>query len=358
MNAPTVSIVIATYRRPAMLRDTLQSLLSTLKIPADEVVEVLVIDNDPKRSAEDAVAAARPECERAFGLRYIPEPQTGLSRARNRGIEEARGEVIGFLDDDVFISENWLIAMLACLRRPGAAAAGGRIENHWEDEPEPAVRASEGRLVAAEWGHSDFVLRGRRTPGGGNSVFHRWVFADGLRFSTELGRVGEVLLSGEDTELFKLVRRRSGDVWYCAGGLMYHRIGGERLTQEYLRRRSYWFGYSYAIIDRRVDGVFTQWTSAAARLGKLLLVDLGRLAIANVRRSAPHRLIARCSIAKQTGYLRATFFPMVIAAGDAALSTQSPAQTTPRTAPDPAATDRPSQRSEISARSASVGLDR
>ena len=202
--------------------------------------------------------------------------------------------------------------MLACLRQPGAAAVGGRIENHWESEPEPEVRACEGRLITPDWGNQDFILRGRRTPGGGNSVFHREVFADGLRFSTELGRVGEVLLSGEDTELFKRLRKSGGDVWYCPGGLMYHRIGGERLTQRYLRRRSYWFGYSYAIIDRRVDGKLAQWRTAAARLGKLLLFDLGRLALAALRRKNPERFMARCSIAKQTGYLRATFFPLTI----------------------------------------------
>jgi glycosyltransferase involved in cell wall biosynthesis len=310
MKQPTkISIVIATYRRPAMLRDSVLSLRS-LNIPSNVSLEVLVVDNDPGESAAGVMEELADRCVGAFALRYVAEPLTGLSHARNRGIEEADGDVIGFLDDDIFISESWLVAMLDCLHRTGAASVGGPYLNHWEQEPDPTVRACEYKLVTPNWGERDHAFHGRSTPGGGNAVFRRHVFDAGLRFSPELGRIGNLLLSGEDTELFRRLQKQGDAVWYCASAAIRHRIGGERLTQDYLIRRSFWFGYSYAIIDRRVDGRFTQLTRALARLGKLSLVDTVRLAWTWLRRDAARKLIARCSLATQWGYLRATFFPL------------------------------------------------
>ena len=269
---------------------------------------------------------------------YISEPRTGLSYARNRGIDEARGDVVAFLDDDIFVSEDWLVAMLKCFERTGAAAVGGRVETCWEGEPDPAVRACESRLFTLDLGDRDFPVRGRWLPGGGNAAFrrsvlaggqsssHRFlpagcnaafrrsVFAGGLRFATELGRIGKVLLSGEDTELFLRLRQRSLAVWYCGGGLLRHRVSGERLTGDYLVRRNYWFGCSYAIIDLRLRGKLVQALVATARLGKLVLVDLPRLSVAWLRKDAAAKLVARCSLAKQAGYLRATLLPLPVTA--------------------------------------------
>ncbi len=326
MKSTTVSIVIATYRRPAMLRDSLHSLRS-LTIPVGVTLEVLVIDNDPDCSAAVATQELVSQCASVFELRYIPEPRTGLSFARNRGIDEAQGEIVAFLDDDIFASASWLVAMLNCFEQTGAAAVGGRVETYWEGEPAPAVRECEDRLFTLDLGDRDFPLRGRWVPGGGNSAFRRSVFLpagcnsafrrsvfdSGLRFSTELGRVGKVLLSGEDTELFLRLRQRGHAVWYCGGGLMQHRVSGERLTADYLVRRNFWFGCSYAIIDLRLKGKFSQSLTATARLGKLVLVDLPRLSVAWLRGDSTGKLVARCSISKQAGYLRTTLLPPAVA---------------------------------------------
>jgi glycosyltransferase involved in cell wall biosynthesis len=299
-----VSVVIATYRRPALLRDTVLSLRDAA-VPDGVAVEVVVIDNDPDGGSGPAAAELAHQLREPFFLRYVHEPRKGLSHARNRGIEEARGDVIAFLDDDVYVSAGWLVAVLECFGRTGATAVGGRTVAHWEGQPEEAVRRSPHGTVNADL-LRDQELPGRVMPGGGNAAFRRSAFADGMRFAPELGRVGNVLLSAEDSDLFQRLRAAGGSVWHCAGAVVGHRISGERLTAAYHVRQKYWFGVSYAIMDRRLHGKAYQVACAAGRAAKALLVLLPSLALAVLRRDPGRGLTAKCALAKHCGYVRAT----------------------------------------------------
>lgn len=305
--SPSVSIIIASFRRLEMLRDTLLS-LNVMQLPADTPVEVVVVDNDPLGGACTTVQQLQATQTLQFELRYVHEQQTGLSYARNRGIDESRGGILIFLDDDVFVASDWLVALLECLERTGADCVGGRTLVHWEGEPDPVLRACEARIVAVDHGDRDFAMLGKKLPGGGNAAFRREVFAGGLRFATELGRVGKVLLSGEDTELMQRLRRQGGTIWYCARGVMHHRTGGARLTPQYIITQKFWFGVSYAVIDRRLYGPTRQMALAVARFTKAVLGDLPRLLLARLRRNAPGMLLARCALAKHMGYVRAALF--------------------------------------------------
>src|SRR5947209_5294093 len=101
MNLPLVSVVVCTYRRPQMLGDTLQT-LRNLQTQGRLSYEVIVIDNDPACSAQSCVTELGRDWPAGVALRYVPENKPGLGNARNRGIEEARGEILAFLDDDLF----------------------------------------------------------------------------------------------------------------------------------------------------------------------------------------------------------------------------------------------------------------
>jgi glycosyltransferase involved in cell wall biosynthesis len=138
------SIVIPTLRRGALLRMTLEGLLACDPGPD----EVIVIDADPERSAQAIVEelASRAGSSR---LRYLTSAP-GLAQQRNLGIDEAKGDVIVFVDDDVQIPPD-------LLERLGAAYA---------DE---AVLGATGRVVEPEdprIGNPRSVLR-RCLPGGG-----------------------------------------------------------------------------------------------------------------------------------------------------------------------------------------------
>jgi glycosyltransferase involved in cell wall biosynthesis len=67
--------------------------------------EILVVDNG---STDETIAVLAQLCQVLSNLRWISEPQVGRSAARNRGIQEAKGDLIIFLDDDILVRSDHL----------------------------------------------------------------------------------------------------------------------------------------------------------------------------------------------------------------------------------------------------------
>ena len=102
--AVDVSVVISTYNRCTVLARALQALLCQ---QANEMsYEILVIDNNSSDQTRDLVQALITKDPEK--LRYIFEPQQGLSYARNTGIANARAPIIAFTDDDVCVASDWI----------------------------------------------------------------------------------------------------------------------------------------------------------------------------------------------------------------------------------------------------------
>ena len=91
----TISVVIPTLGRSEQLGRTLNAVLACDPLP----LEVIVVDGDPTGSASAVVDEADPEGRL---VRHLPSPP-GLTKQRNRALDQARGAVVLFLDDDVVI---------------------------------------------------------------------------------------------------------------------------------------------------------------------------------------------------------------------------------------------------------------
>jgi glycosyltransferase involved in cell wall biosynthesis len=78
-------------------------------------VETIVVDDGSTDDTADRLAAYLGD------IRYIRQPNGGLSRARNRGMEEARGEFFAFLDaDDMWLPEKLLLQWECLADQPDA----------------------------------------------------------------------------------------------------------------------------------------------------------------------------------------------------------------------------------------------
>lgn len=105
MNNPSVSVIIPTYNRLRFLREALDS----IHAQTFRVMETIVVDDGSQEEIAAGVAdhPTRP--------RVIRQSRSGPAAARNRGLVEATGELIAFLDsDDLWLPdkmERYLSAM-------------------------------------------------------------------------------------------------------------------------------------------------------------------------------------------------------------------------------------------------------
>lgn len=133
----TVSIAVLTYRRPDELVRCLQSIAQALAVPLPvpwQVVEVLVVDNDPDVSAHGQNDRLK-SVDGLPSLRYVRERHSGVAPARNRALDEARGSTLVFIDDDEVADLGWPHGILQTMTETGAAMVGGPVSTRFTVEP-------------------------------------------------------------------------------------------------------------------------------------------------------------------------------------------------------------------------------
>lgn len=119
---PKVSVVIPAYNAQQYLRETLDCLVAQTLCE----LEVLVIDDG---SVDETPEILREYCESYPFFRAIRQENAGVSAARNRGIQEAAGEYLYFLDADDLIEPDTLERLYDTARRHDAQLVICKIQN-------------------------------------------------------------------------------------------------------------------------------------------------------------------------------------------------------------------------------------
>jgi GT2 family glycosyltransferase len=129
-----VSVIVCTYNRCEKLARSLDAIAASA-LASQMPVELIVVDNN-SRDATEAVVQAFARAS-PIPVRRVTEPRQGLSYARNRGIREARGEIVAFTDDDCIVDSGWIAAVAKeFAAEPGVMIVGGRVDLYTaEDRP-------------------------------------------------------------------------------------------------------------------------------------------------------------------------------------------------------------------------------
>ena len=245
------SVCICTYNRRESLIEALRS-LGEMRVPDETGFEVLVVDNNSSDGTAEAVEELDSE---NLPLRYVLEPRQGLSHARNRGISEARGRVIAFLDDDIVVEVDWLEQLLeAFSAEPLPAAVGGPAYLDL-DLSRPDWWHEEFAGVAGHFDRGPSVLRSDEGYEGmigigANLAFDRQVFERYGLFRSDLGRKGDSLETGEELEFLGRLRRNGEKLVYDPAIVVQHRPDQGRLSRSYLRRWYFRFG-EWSFVNER-----------------------------------------------------------------------------------------------------------
>jgi glycosyltransferase involved in cell wall biosynthesis len=197
--SPKVSVVIPTYNRADKVQKGVESVLAQ----SFTDLEVIVVDDgssdETGRTLKDA-----------FGdrIRYFFQPNQGVSVARNKGIEEARGEWIAFLDSDDLWEKEKLECQLEALDRFGprcdACYTDVLFTNHSQTRTMFQLAEENYRHQGATGVNSD-VLRLLVRPGGAGMVVCLSSFLARRDTMITVGGFDPKLLYSEDSEfMFRL----------------------------------------------------------------------------------------------------------------------------------------------------------
>ena len=175
--SPALSIVICTRNRADQLRGTLDSLMA---MKTARTWEAILIDNASTDRTADVIAEASAvePC-----IRYVREERIGLGAARDRGWREARSSLVSLTDDDCYLAEDYVDAVVAAFDgRPDVGVLGGRILLF---DPADARITIDEREYPVEIAPYSFVVAGAIK--GANLSFRREALQAIDGFDPELG---------------------------------------------------------------------------------------------------------------------------------------------------------------------------
>jgi GT2 family glycosyltransferase len=277
MSAVRLTAVICTHDRPVDLRRCLDGFAMLV-----DPVAVIVVDsasNPPCRELVEEYRASIAE------LTYLREEDPGLSRARNRGLRHATGEIVAFVDDDAAPRVAWARSIVEPFDDPRVGCVGGACHAFFPDCERP--RWLSDRLLQfagiTRFETSREARSSAEWPFGANIAFRRDVLEAAGGFPEHLGRTGETLLSGEESVVVEAVRDAGWRIALHPDAAVDHAVPPSRCDSRYYWRRLWWAGVTRARMGgRRGRTLACLLAAAPVRFGLYLVtrdrVHLYRLA--------------------------------------------------------------------------------
>jgi len=250
----SITVLICTFNRARLLEETLAA-LAAARAPERCDVEIVVVDNN---SSDETPAVVEHAALRGpWPVRYAMERRQGKSYALNRGLALARGEVLALTDDDVLPADDWLVRIVERFRSGDIVFVFGKVLPRWEVPPPPELLSTRARdiwgpLALIDYGdeatHYDAAsFAERRLPIGANLAVRRDAMERIGGWRTDLGKVDNTLIAGEDHELcVRLFRAGLYAGLYDPAVVVRHFVPAGRLTRQYFRRWFYWHGRTMA----------------------------------------------------------------------------------------------------------------
>ncbi len=251
-----VTCVVCCHNSAERLQPTLAHLAAQV-VPSGVPWEVVVVDN---ASSDQTSEIARDIWEGPpDNLVIIREPRLGLTNARWAGVRQAGFTVVSFIDDDNWVSPDWVeTAWTSLAAFPEVGACGGSSDSVCEAAPPSWFEPFSGWYAV-----------GRQGPVGAGRSFVDYLWGAGLTvrkqalldlvgrgfLSLLVDRSGSLLSSGGDTELCLALRLAGWQLLYEPGLRFTHYIPSFRLSWDHLRRRYRECGAAMTIIDAYTFGL-------------------------------------------------------------------------------------------------------
>ena len=215
-----ISVAIPTYRREAVLIDTLRYLLS---LP-DVAMEILVLDQT--ETHEFTTSIELENMEKSGQIRWIKLVEPSIPKAMNQALIHANCDIVLFVDDDVRPESDLLVAHLHAHSLYAEALIAGRVIQPWQ-EGQDFSRDSEFHFASTKSREVDEFI-------GCNFSVHR-------RFSLAIGGFDENFVKVAyrfEAEFAHRFRAARHPIWFESSACLHHlksEVGGTRTFGDFLR---------------------------------------------------------------------------------------------------------------------------
>lgn len=230
----SVSVIIPTHDRYDDLNRCLSHIHSSIQ--SFPYFELIVVDSSKDMDRiKDLVES--------FNGKYIHEPRKGVSIARNTGIENAKGDILVFADDDFIVDKSWITNLIENYKDENIVCCTGRMLSYRNDDVsniyEKSMSFDRGNKKR-EFTKNDINIFNLfktitkignkrlldKTPvpwaiGFGFYSFRKEIFADIGKFDIGLGR-GTPSIGGEDPDIFYRIIKSGKTIVYEPKAVIYH----------------------------------------------------------------------------------------------------------------------------------------
>jgi len=250
-----LSVVICSYNRASHIRTALESIKN--QTYDANAYELIVINNNSTDNTEDICIDFEAH-KGSLQYVYAVETKQGLSCARNKGIQLARGKYISFIDDDAIAQTNYVEQIISAFETyPDFEALGGKVIPKFPNNIEPAWMSKYLNGLVAKVDMGDSVSQfTNKYPVGCNMAFRKKVF-------DEIGMFNEDLtFRNDDKFIFLQIKKAHKKILYIPTLIVQHCIDEERLQYKNLIKLCYAIGYSerarlqnHSLIEKTVKGI-------------------------------------------------------------------------------------------------------
>jgi len=232
------------------------NLLESVKAQTYTNIEVIVVIEGSKDLFE------RLKDYREISLSHDPKliflnSKRGASYARNVGAEEATGEIVAFVDDDVVLSPDWAENLVKSYKDESIVGVTGQVRPQWEEArwdwfPEEF----DWVFGCSRWLGLNRIMEVRSVIGA-NASFKKEAFISSGGYSTTLGachlqhqRSHELHVFGEEAELCMRMKTW-GTILYNPNARVYHKVQRSKLSWSFISQRAYQVGRTRRMLSTR-----------------------------------------------------------------------------------------------------------
>lgn len=236
-----IVVGIPTYKRPSMLKTLIHSIYAcSLNKDYINKIDIVIVDNDRDKTAEKIISQLETQNPKHFKLHYYSYPTKGLSHVRNEILKKSlalKPDYIAFVDDDEYVSPEWLNELLITLLKMNADIVQGPNKPIFENKISKGLEHWFDTVDYKNCTQVNFIETNNLL------ITAEFLLKTNLSFDLRFDVSG-----GEDTFLGVQALKKNAKIFWAKDAIVYETIPRKRANLKWLLLRKYRGATTYTYI--------------------------------------------------------------------------------------------------------------